>query len=121
VSGLFSSLFDVGDVVISLVGASESNTKVFRSVGKPHEAQAEISSRQARARAQRDEADANRQRQLITDYLSVYHENIAPHPDSAQAQPAAPPPPPEVPEAPPTHDGTRPPGIPRTLPDDRPQ
>jgi hypothetical protein len=90
-------------------------------VGKPREIQAEISRRQARARGLRDEADANRQRQLISEYLSVYHENIAPRPDSAQAQAQpAPPPPPEPPEVPPTHDGTRPPGIPRIRPDEPP-
>ncbi len=116
VSGLFSNLSDVGDVVISLVGSAESSTKVFQGVGNPREVQAEISRRQVRARTLRDEADANRQRQIITEYLSVYHENIGPRLDAAQAQPD-PPPPPEPPEAPPTHDGTRPPGIPRIRPD----
>ena len=119
VSGLFSSLFNVGDVVISLVGAAESSTKVFRSVSNPREVQAEISRRQARARMLREEAEANRQRQLIAEYLSVYHENIAPRLDNAQAQPPSQPPAP--PEPPPTHDGTRPPGVPRVRPDEPPQ
>jgi hypothetical protein len=120
VSGLFSSLFDVGDVQISLVGSAESSVKVFRGVPNPRAIQSEISRRQMRARTQHEEADSDRQRQLIAEYLSVYNESIAPRLDvaQAQAQPAPPPPPPELPEIPPTHDGTRPPGIPRTLPDD---
>ncbi len=119
VSGLFSSLFDVGDVQISLVGSAESAIKVFRGVPNPRAIQAEISRRQMRARTQREEADSDRQRQLIAEYLSVYNENIAPRLDTAQAQPPPPPPPPpEPPEIPPTHDGTRPPGIPRTRPDE---
>jgi hypothetical protein len=104
--------------VVSLVGSAESSTKVFRGIGNPRAVQAEISRRQAQARARRDETEASRQRQLIADYLSVYHENIAPQLGSSQPQ--APPPPPEPPEVPPTQDGTRPPGVPRVRPDEPP-
>jgi hypothetical protein len=116
VSGLLSNLLNVGNVEVSLIGSAESSTKVFRGVGNPHEVQTEISRRIARARSQREEATSSRERQLIADYLSVYHENIAPQLGSAPP----PPPPPEPPEAPPTHDGTRPPGVPRVRPDEPP-
>jgi hypothetical protein len=124
-SGFFSTLFDIGDVQISLVGADQASVKVFQGVQNPREVQAEISRRQARARALKEQGEADRQRQMIGDYLSVYHENIAPKLDAAQAVPPAPQSPPPLPEAepppPPLQDGTRPPGVPRVRPDEPPR
>jgi hypothetical protein len=124
-SGFFSTLFDIGDVRISLVGTDQASVKVFQGVQNPREVQAEISRRQVRARALKEQTEADRQRQMIGDYLSVYHENIAPKLDAAQSAPPVPQPPPSPPESepppPPLQDGTRPPGIPRVRPDEPPK
>jgi CRP-like cAMP-binding protein len=114
VSGIFSTLFRFGHVELKLVGADAP--KVFRSVYRPGQVQAEIVKRQGRARQLQQEEDAKRRQQEILDYLSVYHERVsgeAPPASTSEAQP-----PPRPPQ--PIRDGSRPPGVPRIRHDDSP-
>ncbi|MBC7870540.1 MAG: cyclic nucleotide-binding domain-containing protein [Chitinophagaceae bacterium] len=135
-NGLLQSIFDFGNVKISLVGGDPGSEKVFRSVGEPQEVQAEIARRQQQLRT-RNAAEAERRRRSeIAEYLSVYHESVsgAP-PDQAQAPqiPAANEPPSAPPQArrilpaqpnteqpiPQVRDRTRPPNVPRAKSDNK--
>ncbi|MFZ4816775.1 MAG: hypothetical protein ACOYL5_19725, partial [Phototrophicaceae bacterium] len=90
-SGLLDTLFQRGDVRLSLIGETKEEAKVFHKVHRPQEIQAEISQRQASARQNAESADDERQRQAISDYLKVYHEVVA-----SQNPVATPPPQPAV-------------------------
>jgi hypothetical protein len=120
-SGVLNTLFQVGDVKLSLTGSDAKNAKWFRHVHQPQEIQQEISRRQDRAVMLRQEAEAERQKQAIVDYLSVYHETIAPG-SSAQVSGSGATteinPPGEQP--PKVRDRTRPPGIPLVRRDNPP-
>jgi len=121
--GLFDNLLGMGDVRISLVGGDKGSEKVFERVPQPEQIQAEISSRQARTKAQIEEVDTRRQREAIAEYLTAYHETLTRNsPTGAINASAAPPPtvnptPPAAPVPRPLRDGSRPPGVPRILPD----
>lgn len=73
-SGFLDTIFQRGNVRLSLVGEGIENAKVFTHVYRPHEIQAEISRRQERAKVQQEQAEERRQREAIKEYLSVYHE-----------------------------------------------
>jgi hypothetical protein len=111
ISGIFQNLFNYGDVRISLLGADRENVKVFEKVSHPREVQAEISRRRERTRQLAADADEQRQRQVIGEYLKVYHDTVSQdgtYPPTAQSQSA-----PGEQAAPPGQDGSRPPGVPR--------
>lgn len=73
-TGLTNSLFQIGQVKIRLVGGDEKNAKRFTSVFSPRQIQEEISRRQENlARAKRD-GEFQRQRDVIREYLDVYHQ-----------------------------------------------
>ncbi len=126
--GLINSLLQIGEVRIMLSGTEEQNAKRITSVHHPRAIQQEIASRRDKAEEDKKQEEAQRQRQAIVEYLSVYHETIAPG-TAATAQPSAPPaaaptypvqstvpadPPPRV------RDRSRPPGIPRAVRRDGP-
>lgn len=129
-SGIINSLLRVGNVKIMLTG-SEKNAKTFTWVHEPQSIQQEISMRQAKTEEARQKAEAERQREAIVEYLSVYHETVgnnAPNtPFAQEAQPQPPQPPQIRPDSPlqnrPSHfrDRSRPPGIPRARRDNPPQ
>lgn len=83
--GFWRNMLDYGDVRISIIGAD--TFKQFHAVPSPHEVQAEILRRQARVKQNATEAEANRSRQYIQEYLQVYHDKM--QPDSPQGQPNA--------------------------------
>lgn len=122
-SGLVDTIFQRGDVKLSLVGEGIDRAKVFEKVHKPHEIQAELSRRQARAKALEEQNRDLRQRESIKEYLSVYHETVqgtGGQPQQQQQPPTAPPPPVNRPPNPSggvepyqSPDRSRPPGIPR--------
>lgn len=146
-TGFWNSIFSIGEVRLMLSGAEEKNAKRFTMVHNPQAVQQEIARRQERASEFQEQENANRQRQAIMDYLSLYHETTG-----QAAPPAAPPPappssynapvqptykqpvvaqstnprpttpPPAAEEPPPVRrsDGVRPPGIPRTVRRDNP-
>jgi len=124
-SGVFDTVFQVGDVKISLIGADVGNAKWFRNVHRPQEIQQEISRRQDRARSLQQDAEAQRQKQAIIDYLTVYHETVGeegainaqannPGALSARGNPPA--------DQPPrVRDRSRPPGVPLVRRDTPPE
>ncbi len=124
--GLVDSMFQRGDVKISLVGEGLDGAKVFRKIHRPHEIQAELSRRQARARSSQEQAEDRRQREAIKEYLSAYHQAVTnDDPDPVPDQPAD-----TAPEAGGTaphvqpirrHDGNRPPGVPQVHRERAPQ
>lgn len=102
-SGFFNQLFKIGDVRLSLVGAD--TYKRLHDVGDPLEVQGEISRRQARVRQQERENEARQQREMIGEYLSLYHEQYqnapgAPQPPQQQANAPQQQPPPSQPQPP---------------------
>lgn len=72
--GLINTLFNVGDVRISLVGADAGEAKVFGSVFDPKGIQEEISRIQARMKAAAQENELRRQREVFSEYISAYHQ-----------------------------------------------
>jgi Cyclic nucleotide-binding domain/Bacterial PH domain len=148
-TGFWNSIFSIGEVRMMLSGADEKNAKRFTMVHNPQAVQQEIARRQERASEFQEQENANRQRQAIMDYLSLYHETTgqaappaapppAPAPSSGYSPPVQPTykqpvvaqstnqrppnPPPPAEEPPPVRraDGVRPPGIPRTIRRDNP-
>lgn len=89
-SGLVDTLLNRGDVEISLVGDNKP-AKVFVHVPTPDQIQEEISAKRNQAAAQAEREEAQRQHQMISEYLDVYHERIR---DRGGAPGAPPPPPP---------------------------
>lgn len=73
-SGLFASIFQFGDVRVSLVGADEH--KMFKNVPNPQQIQQDISRRQQRVKQQGSEAEARQQREIIGEYLNVFNERL---------------------------------------------
>lgn len=135
-NGLFDTMFKRGNVRLSLIGEGMESAKRFSKVHRPHEVQAEISRRQARAKANNAHNMDQRQRAAISEYLSVYHEtmqdpyepapsapvNIPPSPRPVSLSPAVDLPPspysnhqPQQPPspAPNPYTGDRPPNVPR--------
>lgn len=117
ISGLFHTLFKLGNVQLKLVGSGDKAAKVFRSVYDPEQVQAEITKRRQRAKQSQQDAENKRRQSEILDYISVYHERIA---GEEIAPPPAEPPQPTRPQAPVT-DRSRPPGVPRIRRDDPPR
>ncbi|MEO0563206.1 MAG: hypothetical protein AAF125_13950, partial [Chloroflexota bacterium] len=89
-SGLLDTVFQRGDVKLSLVGEGLNSAKVFEKVHRPHEVQAEISRRQARARINAADAEDQRQRATIQEYLSAYHDAVSVPDPNADVMPVAP-------------------------------
>lgn len=96
-NGPVDMLFKRGNVQISLIGEGMSNAKTFYKIHRPHEVQAEISRRQARARDHNAHHLDQQQREAISEYLSVYHETL--QPQQAQQPPPQSPPPENAPRA----------------------
>jgi CRP-like cAMP-binding protein/membrane protein YdbS with pleckstrin-like domain len=141
VSGLLNNILNRGFVKVFLVGAERP--KILEPIADPQEVHGEISRRQAAVKNQAAQAQAQRERQTISDYLAAYHEavsaqNAAAPPPATNNQPnfnspppvwqpltpnvsptqqpsppSYPPAPPTPPETPPPSDGIRPPNIPR--------
>lgn len=95
-NGFIRTMFNYGDVKISLLGGDREDAKWFRAVPRPMEVQAEVMRRQHRKRSKKEAEAERRRREEIAEYLSVYHETVqggnaaaqsAPEPD-----PTAPPP-----------------------------
>ncbi|MDX1990839.1 MAG: cyclic nucleotide-binding domain-containing protein [bacterium] len=115
-NGLLQTIFNYGDVRISLLGGDVGSEKVFRSVPEPDEVQAEIARRQE-ARRSFAAADAERRRRSeIAEYLSAYHQTVSGSaPENAPpATPSTAAPPATAPAQPPrrilpTQPGTEPP------------
>lgn len=114
-SGLLNSLLNIGSLKILLTGTNEQNAKYFRSVHDPRQIQEEISRRKDRGVVAKQAGDAQRQRQAIVEYLSVYHESVAPEAQAAASSPIP------IEQPPRVRDRTRPPGIPLVRRDDPPQ
>jgi uncharacterized membrane protein YdbT with pleckstrin-like domain len=100
VRGLLQNLFNYGDVRVSLIGGDQSNVKVLAGVHRPREVHEEISRRQTRLKARAQEAQDQRQRAMIGEYLAQGSDQAAP-PDEPQTG------------APPLIDRNRPPNVPR--------
>ncbi len=128
-AGLLRGLFNYGDVSISLIGADDY--KKFYDVYDPHEVQSEILRRQSRVQHKGDEAEANRQREIFGEYLSAYHERMQSdyggqgeqYDTTSEAVPRQIRPSDSdiTPVQQPTHDRTRPPGVPLQRPPQPPQ
>lgn len=131
VTGIFDTIFKRGTIRISLLGSSISDAKIFENISKPEIVQGEISRRQTQLTQQRELDEAQRQRALLRDYLSAYHQisgqeagdtTAPPSPPSQRSQHQSP-----APLSPNTNAGTdlpptsrdamRPPRIPRIRPD----
>ncbi len=120
-NGLLDTIFQRGDVKLSLLGEGLDNAKVFEKVHKPHEVQAEVSRRQSRAKAQTEQDEERRQREAIKEYLTVYHETVQGQQEPPQQTPPAASVPPGNPANTPdpglgpyrSQDQNRPPGVPR--------
>jgi hypothetical protein len=126
--GIFQSLFNYGNVTISLIGSQEGEAKRFRFVPTPQVIQAEITRRIDSMGRKRQQQDEQRRRDEMAEYLAVYHEQQAAQQAAQSAQnPAASPgvipaanfpnaspgaPEPRTPPVP-GRDNVRPPNIPR--------
>jgi CRP-like cAMP-binding protein len=123
-SGIIDTMFQRGDVKLSLVGEGLDGAKVFQHVHRPHEIQAEVSRRQARARSNAEQVVDARQRDTIKEYLAVYHETIQDQglPVAQAESSTAPAPRQFAPDVQPyqRHDQTRPPNVPRVQDRNRP-
>lgn len=75
-SGLLDSVLQRGNVQISMVGEGLEKAKRFESIHRPHDIQAELSRRQARAKAKKAREEQEQRQEDITQYLSVYHETM---------------------------------------------
>ncbi len=121
--GVFNTLFDRGDVRVSLVGDDRGQSKVFEKVYQPDRVQEEISNRRAGVLGRAKDEQLRQQRREIAEYIDVYHERMQtvnpPQPEPqppVQQAPFNPPPPnptPVNPPPPPLRGGARPPRIPR--------
>lgn len=131
VNGFLNTLLQIGEVKLLLTGSGNQNAKRFTQVYQPQQIQQEISRRQDHAEQLKRQADAQRQRQSIGEYLSVYHESVNPSnpPNTNVPTYNAPPissvrdnpPPAQESNLPPrVRDGSRPPGIPRIRRDNPP-
>jgi hypothetical protein len=117
VVGLVNSLLNRGTIRISLIGGDIDDAKRFDGMGDPQSVQGEISRRLADLQSVSAEADAQRNRQAIAEYLAAYHQRVsqqpgyAPNPQAFAGQGY------EAPDlpAPPVRDGARPPNVPRVL------
>lgn len=115
--GLIQSMFDYGNVRLSLIGGDAGDAKVFQFVPSPQKVQAEITRRRDRLKNKTQIDQEARRRQEIAEYLSVYHETISG--GQQPTQPAGPqgfnaqdaPPGQTTPPLP--NDSFRPPNIPR--------
>ncbi len=92
VNGFFDNLLNRGEVRVYLVGTDAKNGKVLGPIFDPQELQAELSRRQAAIKAERDQSEANQNRQAIADYLAAYHQTVnRPGGQPAQYNPNIPP------------------------------
>jgi membrane protein YdbS with pleckstrin-like domain len=83
--GIFQSVFNFGNVRLSLIGSDAGDAKVLRFVPDPQAVQAEITRRQdAMQRGNREEEERQR-REEIAEYLSVYHDTVGPSGGTAPA------------------------------------
>jgi len=74
-SGFLASVFNFGDLRVSLIGADDH--KMFNNVPRPQQIQQDISTRQQRVKQQASEAEARQQREVLAEYLNVYNERLA--------------------------------------------
>lgn len=122
--GFINSLMQIGEVKLMLSGADEKNAKRFTYIYQPKAVQQEIARRQDIFRDKKKQEEAQRQRQAIVEYLSVYHESVGQPPNAyAPNAPAGTPtaytapivqPVDDYSEQPPrVRDRSRPPGVPR--------
>lgn len=72
-SGFFAQMLNYGTVRVALMGAD--NYKILDHVPNPIDIQQEISGRIARAKKMDAEAQASQQREIIGEYISLYHQN----------------------------------------------
>lgn len=79
-TGLTNSLFQIGEVKIRLVGADEKSAKRFSSVFSPRQIQEEISRRQENLTKSKRDGEFQRQRDVIREYLDVYHQSTGQSP-----------------------------------------
>lgn len=80
-SGLLRRIFSFGDLRLSLIGADAHKT--FRNVPRPLELQAEITRRQSLLKRRETEKREREQRQVVGEYLALYHEMTGGTPESA--------------------------------------
>lgn len=73
-SGIMASIFNYGDVRVSLIGADEH--KMFNHVPNPQNIQQEISRRQQRVKQKAIESEARQQREIIGEYLNVFNDRL---------------------------------------------
>lgn len=73
-AGFWESLFNYGDVRVSLIGADEA--KRFRTVPNPQEIQQDISRRLQKVKQRKSQADARQQREIIGEYLNIFNERL---------------------------------------------
>jgi hypothetical protein len=122
--GFLNSLMQIGEVKLMLSGADEKNAKRFTHVHQPKTIQQEIARRQDIFREKKKQEEAQRQRQAIVEYLSVYHESVGQNPNAyAPNAPAGAPAAYTAPSVQPVddysaqpprvRDRSRPPGVPR--------
>ncbi|MBL8153618.1 MAG: cyclic nucleotide-binding domain-containing protein [Anaerolineae bacterium] len=122
--GFVNSLMQIGEVKLMLSGADEKNAKRFTYIYQPKAVQQEIARRQDIFRQNKSQEEAQRQRQAIVEYLSVYHESVGQPPNAYPPNaPAGAPtayndsfvqPVDDYTEQPPrVRDRSRPPGVPR--------
>lgn len=82
--GVFQQMFRYGDVRVALVGAD--NYKLFDNVANPRDVQSEITRRQQRMKQRSLEEQERSQREIIGEYLSLYHQSQA-NQEDAQVYP----------------------------------
>lgn len=92
-SGILPSLFNYGNVRVSLIGADQP--KLFRSVPDPRGIQQEISRRQQRLKQRQSQNEARQQREIIGEYLNAFNDRLQQqglinNPQATQAQPTQP-------------------------------
>jgi membrane protein YdbS with pleckstrin-like domain len=85
VSGLLNNILNRGFVKIFLIGSERP--KILEPIADPQEVHGEISRRQSAVKNQAAQAEAQRERQAISDYLAAYHEALS----HQNPQPLAPP------------------------------
>jgi hypothetical protein len=115
VRGPLQRMLNYGDVRISLVGGDQA--KLFDNIAKPTEVQDAISRRRNYLEKRESEKRSQQQREIIGEYLSLYHEMAGGQPAegnmNAQASDDHRPQDPNQPRAASLHDRNRPPNVPR--------
>jgi hypothetical protein len=81
INGFWRQLMGYGDLQLSLTGADDY--KSFDNLARPKQVQTEIMRRQAAAKQRQQASEQEQQRQVIGEYLRLYHQMVSgqPHPD----------------------------------------